>query len=44
MHNEINLLFGAIQRLNMNNIKNIGVIHRGCYNINNNIYYRNFIE
>ncbi|WXB47287.1 MAG: bifunctional 3-deoxy-7-phosphoheptulonate synthase/chorismate mutase type II [Candidatus Shikimatogenerans sp. Tmey] len=44
MHNEINLLFGAIQRLNLNNIKNIGIIHRGCYNINNNIYYRNFIE
>ncbi|XBT18722.1 MAG: chorismate mutase [Candidatus Shikimatogenerans sp. Tcar] len=44
MHNEINLLFGAIQRLNLNNINNIGIIHRGCYNYNNNIDYRNFIE
>ncbi|XBT18406.1 MAG: chorismate mutase [Candidatus Shikimatogenerans sp. Tduv] len=44
MHNEIDLLFGSIKRLNINNIKNIGIIQRGCYNINNNLYYRNFPE
>ncbi|XBT18217.1 MAG: hypothetical protein ABNO52_00250 [Candidatus Shikimatogenerans sp. Tser] len=44
MHNELDLLLGAIKRLNLNNIYNIGIIQRGNYNINSNLYYRNFAE
>ncbi|XBT18865.1 MAG: chorismate mutase [Candidatus Shikimatogenerans sp. AspAUS03] len=43
IHNEIDLLLGCIKRLQINNIKNIGIIHRGCYNPYKG-YYRNFIE